>query len=78
MEVIYLALDQALQSLEELDKIGLKFGKAKQGYELRCCRYLSRLGFAIQLLLTAIMLNLKRSPTEAIIIVLKYSVQKTI
>ena len=37
-----------------------KFGEAKQGHGLGRCRYLGRLGFAVQSFFTAIMLNLKR------------------
>jgi hypothetical protein len=46
--------------LKERYKIERKFGEAKQGHGFGRCRYLGRLGFAVQAFLTAIMLNLKR------------------
>ena len=46
--------------LKERYKIERKFGEAKQGHGLGRCRYLGRLGFAVQAFMTAIMLNLKR------------------
>jgi transposase, IS5 family len=51
---------QYQQGLKERYKIERKFGEAKQGHGLGRCRYLGRVGFAVQSLLTAIMLNLKR------------------
>jgi len=55
-----LATPQYQQGLKERYKIERKFGEAKQGHGLRRCRYLGRLGFAVQAFLTAITLNLKR------------------
>jgi IS5 family transposase len=46
--------------LKERYKIERKFGEAKQGHGLGRCRYLGRLGFAVQAFMIAIMLNLKR------------------
>jgi IS5 family transposase len=51
---------QYQQGLKERYKVERKFGEAKQGHGLGRCRYLGRLGFAIQAFFTAIMLNLKR------------------
>ncbi len=51
---------QYRQGLKERYKIERKFGEAKQGHGLGRCRYISRVGFAIQAFLTAIMLNVKR------------------
>jgi len=48
------------QGLQERYKIERKFGEAKQGHGLGRCRYLGRMGFAVQAFLTAIVLNLKR------------------
>lgn len=41
-------------------KIERKFGEAKTRHGLRRCRYLGRVGYAIQAFMTAIVLNLKR------------------
>jgi IS5 family transposase len=51
---------QYQQGLKERYKVERKFGEAKQGHGLGRCRYLGRLGFAVQAFFTAIMLNLKR------------------
>ena len=51
---------QYRQGLKERYKVERKFGEAKQGHGLGRCRYLGRLGFAVQAFFTAIMLNLKR------------------
>jgi len=51
---------QYYAGLKERYKIERKFGEAKQGHGLGRCRYLGRLGFAVQAFLSAIMLNLKR------------------
>ena len=51
---------QYQQGLKERYKIERKFGEAKQGHSLGRCRYLGRMGFAVQAFFTAIMLNLKR------------------
>ena len=51
---------QYQQGLKERYKVERKFGEAKQGHGLGRCRYLGRVGFAVQALFTAIMLNLKR------------------
>jgi hypothetical protein len=48
------------QGLQERYKIERKFGEAKQGHGLGRCRYLGRMGFAVQAFLTMIVLNLKR------------------
>ena len=46
--------------LKERYKIERKFGEGKQGHGLGCCRYVGEIRFAIQALLTAMALNLKR------------------
>lgn len=51
---------QYQQGLKERYKVERKFGEAKQGHGLGRCRYLGRMGFAVQAFFTAIMLNLKR------------------
>ncbi len=51
---------QYRQGLKERYKVERKFGEAKQGHGFGRCRYLGRLGFAVQAFFTAIMLNLKR------------------
>ena len=48
------------QGLKERYKVERKFGEAKQGHGFGRCRYLGRMGFAVQSFFTAIMLNLKR------------------
>jgi IS5 family transposase len=48
------------QGLKERYKIERKFGEAKQGHGLGRCRYIGRMGFAVQAFFTAIMLDLKR------------------
>lgn len=48
------------QGCRERYKIERKFGEAKQAHELGRCRHLSQARFAIQALLAAIVLNLKR------------------
>jgi len=48
------------EGLKERYKIERKFGEAKQGHGFGRCRYLGRLGFAVQAFMTAMMLNLKR------------------
>jgi len=48
------------QGLKERYKVERKFGEAKQGHGFGRCRYLGRMGFAVQAFFTAIMLNLKR------------------
>ena len=48
------------QGLKERYKIERKFGEAKQGHGLGRCRYLGKMGFAVQAFLTAMVLNLKR------------------
>jgi IS5 family transposase len=51
---------QYQQGLKERYKVERKFGEAKQGHGLGRCRYLGRVGFAVQSFFTAMMLNLKR------------------
>jgi hypothetical protein len=51
---------QYQQGLKERYKVERKFGEAKQGHGFGRCRYLGRMGFAVQAFFTAIMLNLKR------------------
>ena len=51
---------QYQQGLKERYKVERKFGEAKQGHGFGRCRYLGRLGFAVQAFFTVIMLNLKR------------------
>lgn len=48
------------QGLKQRYKIERKFGEAKQGHGLGRCRYLGKVGFAVQVFLTAMALNLKR------------------
>jgi IS5 family transposase len=48
------------QGLKERYKVERKFGEGKQGHGLGRCRYVGCIKFAIQALLTAIALNLKR------------------
>jgi len=48
------------QGLKERYKIERKFGEGKQGHGLGRCRYVGQIEFAVQVLLTAIALNLKR------------------
>jgi len=48
------------RGLKERYKIERKFGEGKQGHGLGRSRYIGRMKFAIQALLTAIILNLKR------------------
>jgi IS5 family transposase len=48
------------QGLKERYKIERKFGEGKQGHGLGRCRYVGEIKFAIQALLTAMALNLKR------------------
>ena len=60
---VWLALGQTeryQQGLKERYKIERKFGEAKQGHGLGRCRYLGKIGFAVQAFLTAMALNLKR------------------
>ena len=60
---IWLALEQTQpyrQGLKQRYKIERKFGEAKQWHGLGRCRYLGKMGFAVQAFLTAIALNLKR------------------
>lgn len=59
---VWLALGQTeryQQGLKERYKIERKFGEAKQGHGLGRCRYLGKIGFAVQAFLTAMALNLK-------------------
>jgi IS5 family transposase len=51
---------QYQQGKKERYKVERKFGEAKQGHGLGRCRYLGRMGFAVQAFLTAFVLNLKR------------------
>lgn len=51
---------QYQQGLKERYKIERKFGEAKAVHGLGRCRYLGRLKFAVQAILTAMVLNLKR------------------
>lgn len=51
---------QYQHGLKERYKVERKFGEAKQGHGFGRCRYLGRMGFAVQSFFTAIMLNLKR------------------
>jgi transposase, IS5 family len=51
---------QYQQGLKERYKVERKFGEAKQGHGLGSCRYLGRVGFAVQSFFTAMVLNLKR------------------
>lgn len=46
--------------MKERYKIEPKFGEAKGGHGLGCCRYLGLVRYAIQGILTALVLNLKR------------------
>jgi len=48
------------QGLKERYKVERKFGESKQGHGLGRCRYVGRIAYAIQVLLTAMALNLKR------------------
>lgn len=48
------------QGTKERYKIERKFGEAKQGHGLGRCRYIGKMKFAYQALLTAMVLNLKR------------------
>jgi len=48
------------QGLKERYKVERKFGEGKQGHGLGRCRYVGRIAYAIQVLLTAMALNLKR------------------
>ena len=48
------------QGLSERYKVERKFGEGKQGHGLGRCRYVGQTKYAIQALLTAIALNLKR------------------
>ncbi|MFC2055755.1 transposase [Chloroflexota bacterium] len=48
------------QGLRERYKVERKFGEGKQGHGLGRCRYVGEIKFAIQALLTAMALNLKR------------------
>lgn len=48
------------QGLKERYKVERKFGEGKQGHGLGRCRYVGEIKFAIQALLTAMTLNLKR------------------
>jgi len=48
------------QGLRERYKVERKFGEGKQGHGLGRCRYVGQIEFAVQVLLTAIALNLKR------------------
>jgi hypothetical protein len=60
---VWLALRQTpqyQQGLKERYKVERKFGEAKQGHGLGRCRYLGKMGFAVQAFFTGIMLNLKR------------------
>jgi IS5 family transposase len=60
---VWLELEKTEQykaGLKERYKIERKFGEGKQGHGLGRCRYIGRVGFAIQSFLTAIVLNLKR------------------
>jgi IS5 family transposase len=60
---VWLELEQTpqyQQGLKQRYKVERKFGEAKQGHGLGRCRYLGRMGFAVQAFFTAIMLNLKR------------------
>jgi len=45
--------------LKERYKIEQKFGEGKQNHGLGRCRYLGKIGFAIQTFFTAIVLNFK-------------------
>jgi IS5 family transposase len=51
---------QYQQGLKERYKVERKFGEAKQGHGFGRCRYLGRMGFAVQTFFTSMMLNLKR------------------
>jgi len=51
---------QYQQAKIERYKIERKFGEAKQGHGFSRCRYVGLMGYGIQALLTAIVLNLKR------------------
>jgi len=60
---IWLELKETPQyrnGLKERYKIERKFGEAKQGHGLGRCRYVGLLGFAVQVFMMAIMLDLKR------------------
>jgi IS5 family transposase len=46
--------------LDERYKVERKFGEAKLGHGLRRCRYVGMVKYAIQVILTAMVLNLKR------------------
>ena len=48
------------QGLKERYKVERKFGEGKQGHGLGRCRYVGRMAYAIQVLLIAMVLNLKR------------------
>jgi len=51
---------QYQQGLKERYKIEPKFGEAKQVHGFRRCRYLGKMGFFVQAIFTAMILNLKR------------------
>jgi hypothetical protein len=55
-----LAPPESQAGLEEGYQIEPKFGEAKNGHGLRRCRYLGLVRYAIQGILTALVLNLKR------------------
>jgi IS5 family transposase len=46
--------------LRERYKVERKFGEAKLGHGLRRCRYVGLVKYAVQVILTAMALNLKR------------------
>jgi IS5 family transposase len=54
------ATEEYQQGCSERYKIERKFGEAKQGHGLGRCRHLGQAKFAVQALLTSIVLNLKR------------------
>jgi len=53
-------ISQYKEGLKERYKIERKFGEAKQGHGLGCCRYVGRAHYAVQSFLMAMVLNLKR------------------
>ncbi len=48
------------EGLKERYKVERKFGEAKTGHGLRRCRYLGLVKYFVQVILTAMALNLKR------------------
>jgi IS5 family transposase len=58
--VSLLATPEYRRGKRERYKVERKFGEAKQNHGLRRCRYVGWIGYAIQVFMTAVALNLKR------------------